>query len=577
MKAAIYARKSSDDNDKNEENKSVTRQVDRAKAYATANNWSVDEEHVFVDDGISGADFKKRQGLLRMLNRLKEFDVIVMSELSRLGREQWKTAGALANIAANNVKVYFYLTNEELKFETAIDKFLINAYAYAAEQEREKIGQRSRDALERKAAKGHNAGGAVFGYDLAPVYAAGVNGERTRSHTDYKINEEQAAALRGIFQMYVDGHGHTAIAWTLNGNAEFADKLIRYFGGRAYSSPRQGKRGSGSWAPSSIRSMLYNPRYIGKVPYGKYSNGKRQEQYLLTDRPDLRIIDQALWDRAQTRLREVASNYIRDGGHWWGRPSTEKYLLSGLCRCAECQKNITIVGGYNGGPNQRSRIFYYGCSYQHTRGPTVCSNTHRVRVERLDEAVAEAFDQQVLVPDAALYVIETAMLKAMERLKQNPERPREIEVELRRLRRELKNLNNAIAGGKAPKSLLAEITARETRLEILEREQAELAELPRGLTDMDRARLRKAMQARMGRLKDLLHDNVPRARQVLQKMLVGPLSYKPAMVEGRKTFALEGKTLIGPLVDPELYKGMASPRGLPAYISTLEVPIKLVA
>ena len=36
MKAAIYARKSTDDNDKNEENKSVTRQIDRAKAYAKA-------------------------------------------------------------------------------------------------------------------------------------------------------------------------------------------------------------------------------------------------------------------------------------------------------------------------------------------------------------------------------------------------------------------------------------------------------------------------------------------------------------------------------------------------------------
>ena len=56
------------------------------------------DEHLFIDNGISGAEFKNRPALIRILNHLKEYDVIVMSELSRLGREQTQVSGALANI-----------------------------------------------------------------------------------------------------------------------------------------------------------------------------------------------------------------------------------------------------------------------------------------------------------------------------------------------------------------------------------------------------------------------------------------------------------------------------------------------
>src|SRR5437867_1074101 len=110
MKAAIYARKSTDDNDRNTENKSVTRQVERARAYSAAKGWTLSDEHVFVDDGISGAEFgSRRPGLLRLLNHLKEFDVIVMSELSRLGRERIQTEGLLAQIYGKGRCVFVYL------------------------------------------------------------------------------------------------------------------------------------------------------------------------------------------------------------------------------------------------------------------------------------------------------------------------------------------------------------------------------------------------------------------------------------------------------------------------------------
>jgi DNA invertase Pin-like site-specific DNA recombinase len=57
MKAAIYARKSTDEGDTAAENKSVTRQVEHGRAFAQSKGWETDEEHVFVDDNISGAEY----------------------------------------------------------------------------------------------------------------------------------------------------------------------------------------------------------------------------------------------------------------------------------------------------------------------------------------------------------------------------------------------------------------------------------------------------------------------------------------------------------------------------------------
>ena len=68
--AAILARKSNDQTGVVDEQKSVTRQVEHGKAYAAPRGWVVDERYIFVDDGVSGAEFVKRPGLVRLLSLL---------------------------------------------------------------------------------------------------------------------------------------------------------------------------------------------------------------------------------------------------------------------------------------------------------------------------------------------------------------------------------------------------------------------------------------------------------------------------------------------------------------------------
>jgi len=59
MIAAVYARKSTDQNVADEA-KSVLRQIDHAHQYAARKGWTVSEAHVYVDDGVSGAEFANR-------------------------------------------------------------------------------------------------------------------------------------------------------------------------------------------------------------------------------------------------------------------------------------------------------------------------------------------------------------------------------------------------------------------------------------------------------------------------------------------------------------------------------------
>jgi DNA invertase Pin-like site-specific DNA recombinase len=87
MVAAVYARKSNEQSGIADEQKSVARQIDHARQYAARKGWSVSDEYVYVDDGISGAEFLARPGFVRLMTALKPrppFQVLIMPEESRL-------------------------------------------------------------------------------------------------------------------------------------------------------------------------------------------------------------------------------------------------------------------------------------------------------------------------------------------------------------------------------------------------------------------------------------------------------------------------------------------------------------
>jgi DNA invertase Pin-like site-specific DNA recombinase len=235
MTAAVYARKSTDQTGVADEQKSVARQIDHARAYAARKGWTIDDAHVYIDDGISGAEFANRPGFLRLMNALKprpQFQVLVMSEESRLGREAIETAYALKQLVTAGVRVFFYLEDRERTLDSPTDKIMLSLTAFADELEREKARQRTRDAMVRKAKAGHVTGGACFGYRNVEI----VGPDGKRSHVDRQIDPTEAEVMRRIFRLSAEGYGLKTIAKRLN-----ADDVP---------SPRAQRGRSQTWAPT---------------------------------------------------------------------------------------------------------------------------------------------------------------------------------------------------------------------------------------------------------------------------------------------------------------------------------------
>src|SRR5262249_40497679 len=86
-RAAIYARKSTSQADLKDEEKSVTRQISLAKAFADERGWKVVEE--YVDDGVSGQLATKLVNRARMLADATagKFTVVIVRDFDRISRD----------------------------------------------------------------------------------------------------------------------------------------------------------------------------------------------------------------------------------------------------------------------------------------------------------------------------------------------------------------------------------------------------------------------------------------------------------------------------------------------------------
>ena len=525
MIAGIYARKSTEQKGIGDEEKSVTRQVQHAKAFAKKKGWSLAEEHVYVDDGISGAEFVKRPGLARLMLSLKPkpaFTVLVMSEESRLGREQIETAYILKQIIDAGVRVFFYLSDQERTLDSALDKVMLSLTSFASEVEREKASQRTHDAMLRKAKALHVASGRLFGYDNVEVLspAPGADGRQKRLHVVRRINPQQAAVVRRIFEMCASGKGLTRIAKTLN-----ADHVPP---------PRGDGKG---WAPTAIREMLYRPLYRGEVVWNqtqkitrggtKKQRARPESDWVRVSAPDLGIVSQDLWDRVHARLEQTRQAFLRRSGNGQllGRPTRldleSPYLLSGMGTCSECGGALIATTRAHG----KSRARFYGCGYNHKRGKHVCRNGFQIQQEILDQAILDAIcaalDQRA---------IEFAVEQALRRLRDGEvgqlDRRASIGRELSLIEARMRHLAEAIAQGEPLDALLTQLREEEARKKSLVYDLDGLVRRDR-VASLDQTRLKRQLVAKATDLRGLLTRRVPQARQVIRKLVVGRLAFTP--------------------------------------------------
>src|SRR5215467_3103541 len=279
MIAAFYCRKSTDDSDRNAEARSTRRQIESATAYAERKGWTVDPRYIFVDENTSGAEWKHRPGfnaLLAVLEPRSPFGVVIVSELSRIGRDTVRTPAAVMRIEEAGVAIRSYLSDAPISLADQSSEMHTIVHSLAASFERRRARQRTYDALRRRAEAGAVTGGRCYGY------------RNVRSGAGYVqrvIEDAEAAVVRQIFTLNAEGvpspHG-----------------------------------GTGSWAPTAVREILRRETYAGRVVWNRSQKITRQgtraqrrrpvAEWLHHEAPELRIVSEALWDAVERRRVRAA-------------------------------------------------------------------------------------------------------------------------------------------------------------------------------------------------------------------------------------------------------------------------------
>jgi site-specific DNA recombinase len=540
MRCAVYARKSTE-----EQIASLDVQVDEATRYIESKGWTVAPGHIYQDSAISRAEFKKRPGLIALLNALAsgEFDAIVLRDDSRLGGDMHRTGLVVQDMVESGKRLFCYFEGNEITLDGATDKIMMALRGFAAELEREKIAGRTREHLETKARKGYVTGGKCYGYD----------NERLADHVEHRINEAEAAIVREIFEAKAAGDGYKTITKRLNS--------------RGVPSPSAGKRGTGSWAPTMVREILLRERYIGWIQWGKaaktYRGGTKvrlesaAEDRIRAERPELRIVPQELWEQVQATMRTRSDTW--KAGAVGPKP---RHLLAGLARCTECGGPMKAVAAKFGSET----VKLYVCAHHRERGESVCKNTLRRPVAKVDAAVVDWLLASVLTED----VIGAVLLEVRQRIAARTEAPNaereELETEAKRLRGELDRLVMALASGVESPTIATAIGEREKRLSEV-RARLEVIAVAPSVLDLEVRRLEREARTRLADFQTLLSGNVAEGRRALEALFDGPLRFTPTQTDDGRRYLIEGTAAVGSMFTTE-----GVPKGIRTPVTALKGP-----
>ena len=356
---AIYCRVSTIE--QAEEGYSIDEQERLLRDWCNKMNYSVYK--VYSDRGISGKDIKNRAALKELLKDAEErkFQMVISWKINRISRKLSDVLKIVDVLEQNNIAFNSY--SEQFDNSTPAGKMQFQMMALIGEFERGTIAQNVKMGMCAKAKSGEWCGGQVLGYDLIPM--ENQKGAKRRK-SKLTINKKEAESVRFIFNEYVSGKGYKAITNQLN-------KL-------GYKT----KKGN-DFSVGSIREILTNPVYIGKVRYNVRQNWSEKRRRninanpIITDGIHEPIIDEGVWDKVQAIMesKKGKPSRIYDG----------EYPLTGILRCPKCGAGMVISRTTNKlADGTKKRIVYYCCGAWKNKGTSVC-NSNTIRVEKANEYV----------------------------------------------------------------------------------------------------------------------------------------------------------------------------------------------
>lgn len=241
---------------------------------------------------------------------------------------------------------------------------MISVLSAVAEIERENIRIQTMEGRIQKAREGKwNGGFAPYGYKLE----------------DGKlfINEEEAVAIRTIFDQYVNT--------TIGANG--ISKYLENHGIRKI--PRQNGKNP-LFDAGLIRKILKNPVYNGKIAFGRRTlekvHGTRneykqveQDEYLISEGIHEAIVSDEVWQAAQVKLKSQAKKYE----HVNKGKDTRTHLLSGIVKCPICGVGMfgnKCIKKKKDGTKYKD-FYYYGCNHRQMIRGHKCTFSKQIRKE----------------------------------------------------------------------------------------------------------------------------------------------------------------------------------------------------
>ena len=351
---------------------SLDAQKSRMKAFCDFNDYEIVGE--YEDAGKSGKSIEGRVAFNTMMEDIKtgkdNVSFVLVFKLSRFGRNAADVLNSLQMM--QDFGVNLICVEDSIDSSKEAGKLMISVLSAVAEIERENIRVQTMEGRMQKAREGKwNGGFPPYGYSL-------VDGELI-------INEEEALAIRTIFEQYVNTDmGSNGIAKYLENHG--IHKITRQNGTNPL------------FDASLIRRIIQNPVYAGKIAYGRRRTEKvhgtrndyRQvykDDYLLVDGLHEALVSEEVWEMAQVKVIAQAKKYEKVNS-----PKGERiHLLSGILKCPICGAgmygNKSIKHKKDG--TRYSDYFYYGCKHRNMTRGHKCDYRKQISEEKLDGAVTE--------------------------------------------------------------------------------------------------------------------------------------------------------------------------------------------
>lgn len=239
MRVALYARVSTLHQ---AQTQTIEQQVARLQAAVRERGWTVEEEHLYRDDGYSGASLN-RPGLdaLRDQAALAAFDVVLLTAPDRLARKYVHQMLVIEELQQQGCRVEFL---DRPMSEDPHDQLLLQIRGAVAEYERALITERTRRGRLAKVRAGQLLPWSKppFGYRSDP--------EHPRDPASLRVDPYEAMVIEQIFAHYLEEGGtirHVATGLTAAGIVT--------------------PTGQARWNGATVRGILQNPAYTGTA-YG---------------------------------------------------------------------------------------------------------------------------------------------------------------------------------------------------------------------------------------------------------------------------------------------------------------------